>query len=325
MATIKQISSGRWQCRIRRKGYSDVAKSFATREDAQKWARGVERSMDLGEYSPPEVVTGTLADLLDRYEKEVTPSKRGAAQEKYRLAVLRADKINKLNIKAITPAEVAAFRDRRLAKVKPTTALHDLCTLSAVLEHARLEWSYPITNPVRAIRKPSMDRGRDRRLNNGEYEALLAELKKCRNKWIAPLFVFSIETACRRGEALKLKWDDVDLGKRLAVFRGTKTGGDRVIPLSTKAVAVLSALPRDIKGKVFPVPAPTLRSAFEHACKRAEITGLRWHDLRHEGVSQLHEKGLSTVEVASISGHKTLACLARYSHMKTEALARKLG
>lgn len=325
MATIKQLSSGRWQCRIRRKSFPVLVQSFATKDDAQKWARGIERQMDLGEFSPPETVTATLSDLLDRYEKEVTPSKRGAAQEKYRLAVIRADKVSKLNVKAITPAEAAAFRDRRLAKVKPTTVLHDLCTLSAVFEHARLEWSIPITNPVRAIRKPSMDRGRDRRFQDGEYDRLHAELEKCRNKWVAPLFVFSIETACRRGEAFKLTWSDVDLTKRVAAFRDTKTGDDRVIPLSAKAVEVLSALPRDIKGKVFPVPAPTVRSAFTHACKRAKVEGLRWHDLRHEGVSRLHEKGLSTVEVASISGHKTLACLARYSHMKAEALAKKLG
>lgn len=324
MATFRQRGN-KWQGIIRRQNFPDVTKTFLTKEDAQKWARGIERQMDLGEFSPPEAVTATLTELLNRYEREVTPSKRGAAQERYRLAVIRADQISNLNIKAIGPAEVAAFRDRRLGKVKTTTALHDLCTLSAVLEHARLEWSIPVTNPVKAIRKPSMGKGRDRRLHDSEYDRLLAELRKCRSQWIAPLFVFSVETACRRGEALALQWRDVDLFKRVATFRETKTGDDRVIPLSAKAVEVLSALPRDIKGKVFPVHVPTVRSAFECACARAGVEGLRWHDLRHEGVSRLHELGLSTVEVASISGHKTLACLARYSHMKAEALAKKLG
>lgn len=260
MASIRQRGD-KWQCRIQRQDFPVVSKTFLAKEDAQRWARGIERQMDLGEFSPPESVTATLAELLTRYEKEVTPSKRGATQEKYRLSVLRADKIAKLNAKAITPAEVAAFRDRRLAKVKPTTALHDLCTLSAVLEHARLEWSVPIANPVRAIRKPSLGQGRDRRLAQGEFERLETELKKCRNKWMAALFIFSIETACRRGEALKLKWADVDLPKRLAVFRGTKTGGNRVIPLSAKALEVMAALPRDINGNVFPVPVPTVELA----------------------------------------------------------------
>lgn len=324
MASIR-FRGEKWQCRIQRQSYPALSKAFLSKEDALRWARGIERLMDLGEYTPDQIGNTILADLLDRYLKEVTPCKRGALQEKYRLGVIRADKVASLSIKSITPAEVAAFRDRRLAKVKPITVLHDLCTLSAVFEHARLEWSYAITNPVRGIRKPSMGRGRDRRLVDDEEQRLLAELRKARSTWMVPLFQFSIETACRRGEALKLQWADVDLNKRIAVLRGTKNGDNRVIPLSGKAVQVLAALPRDLKGYVFPVPIPTVHSAFKRACERASIKDLRWHDLRHEGVSRLHELGLSTVEVASISGHKTLACLARYSHMKVERLAAKLA
>lgn len=324
MASIR-FRTNKWQCRIQRLGYPVLSKAFDTKEDAQRWARGVERAMDLGEYTSAETDTTTLADLIDRYKKEVTPTKRGAVQEKYRLGVVRADKVATLNIKSITSADVAAFRDRRLGKVKPVTARHDLCALSGVFEHARLEWSYPITNPVRGIRKPSIGQGRDRRLVGNEEERLLTAFQKCRSSWIKPLFQFSIETACRQSEALKLKWADVDMGKRIAILRGTKNGDNRIIPLSGKALQVLKALPRDLKGNVFPVPMPTVRSAFECACKRAEIEGLRWHDLRHEAVSRLHERGLSTVEVASISGHKTLACLARYSHMKVERLAEKLA
>lgn len=322
MATIRQRGD-RYQVRIQRKGFPDVSKSFTTKEDAQKWARGIERQMDLGEFSP--VGLDTLADLIARYLKEVTPHKKGATQERYRLAGIKADRIGKLAVKDLSPVEVAAYRDRRLKDRKPVTVLHDLCTLSAVLEHARLEWSVPITNPVRAIRKPSAGKGRDRRLQDGEYERLLAELRKARTPWIAPLFVFSIETACRRGEALALKWSDVDLAKRIAVFRDTKVGESRVIPLSKAAVATLEALPRDMKGRVFPISDTGVDGSFRCACKRAGIDGLRWHDLRHEGVSRLHELGLSTVEVASVSGHKTLACLGRYSHMKAETLAKKLG
>jgi len=324
MASIR-FRGEKWQCRIQRQGYPTLSKAFINKEDALRWARGIERSMDLGEYSPAETTKTTLAELIDRYKREVTPTKRGALQERYRLGVIEADKLASMNIKSITSAEVAAFRDRRLARVKPITARHDLCTLSAVFEHARLEWSYAITNPVRGIRKPSMGHGRERRLEGDEEQRLLAELHKCRSPWIAPLFLFSIETACRRSEALKLQWADVDLSKRIAVLRGTKNGDNRVIPLSGKAVKVLSALPRDLKGHVFPVPMPTVRSAFEYARERANIKDLRWHDLRHEAVSRLHELGLSTVEVASISGHKTLACLARYSHMKVERLAAKLA
>lgn len=324
MASIR-FRTHKWQCRIQRQGYPTLSKAFDTKEDAQRWARGIERAMDLGEYEPADTTVITLADLIDRYKKEVTPTKRGASREKYRLDGIKADKVASLNIKTITSADVAAFRDRRMLKVKPITARHDLCAISGVFEHARLEWSYAITNPVRGVRMPPMGKGRDRRLVGDEEERLLAELQHCRSKWMVPLFVFSIETACRQGEALKLKWADIDMGKRIAVFRETKNGDNRVIPLSGQVIQLLTKLPRDLKGNVFPVPMPTVRSAFEQARKRANLRDLRWHDLRHEAVSRLHELGLSTVEVAAISGHKTLACLARYTHMKVERLAEKLA
>lgn len=129
MASIR-FRGEKWQCRIQRQGYPTLSKAFINKEDAQRWARGIERSMDLGEYSPAETTKTTLADLIDRYKKEVTPTKRGALQERYRLGVIEADKLAGMNIKAITSAEVAAFRDRRLVTVKPITARHDLCTLT---------------------------------------------------------------------------------------------------------------------------------------------------------------------------------------------------
>lgn len=324
MATIRQRGS-RWQCRVRRLGIPDVNKSFSTREDAQKWARKIERQIDLETYSPVEHETMLLGDLLERYKIEVTPTKKGASQEIYRLGIIKADNLAKLTLKALTPALVAAFRERRLKTVKPVTVLHDLCTLSAVLEHARLEWSFPIANAVRAIRKPSIGRGRERRLEQNEEDILLQELLKCRNQWIAPMFLIALETTCRRGELVKVRWSDVDLHKRIAVLRDTKAGDDRVIPLSTKAVRILSSLPRSIDGRVFPVNPEGITHSFVLACKRGGIENLRWHDLRHEGVSRLFEKGLDTIEVSSISGHKTLACLKRYAHMKAERLAERLG
>ena len=71
MATIRQRGN-RYQVRIQRNGFPDVSKSFLTKEDAQKWARTIERQMDLGEYVP--VGLEKLGDLLDRYQKEVTES-----------------------------------------------------------------------------------------------------------------------------------------------------------------------------------------------------------------------------------------------------------
>lgn len=105
-----------------------------------------------------------------------------------------------------------------------------------------------------------------------------------------------------------------------------KTGEPRAVPLSSGAIAALESLPRAIKGRVIPIDHMTLYKAFERACGRAGIEDYTWHDLRHEALSRLAERGDFTVlELAAVSGHKTLQMLKRYTHLQAENLAKKLG
>ena len=70
----------------------------------------------------------------------------------------------------------------------------------------------------------------------------------------------------------------------------------------------------------------TLYKAFERACQRAEIRALTFHDLRHEALSRLAERGdFSVLELAAVSGHKSLQVLKRYTHLQAEKLAAKLA
>lgn len=73
--------------------------------------------------------------------------------------------------------------------------------------------------------------------------------------------------------------------------------------------------------------AESMSQAFERACEphRATIVGLRFHDLRHEAANRLFEKGLNVMEVAAITCHKILEMLKRYTHLRAEDLAQKLG
>lgn len=324
MATIRKRKD-RWQCRIQRKGYPDITKTFPSKEEALKWSRGVEHSIDEGTFVPEQRKQQyILAELIDRYKKEVTPSKKSAAQEEYRLAMIKRDPISKLDASMITACDAAEFRDRRLKKVKPTTVHHDLCTLSAVFEQARLEWFLPLTNPVKNIRKPSLGRGRERRLSKIEEQQLRNELLQSKNPLILSIVEMAIETACRRSELLNLSWKNVDLARRIALLEDTKNGENRLIPLSSRAIAILQSQPKSTD-LVFPVTGESVTRSFINACRRAGISNLRFHDLRHEGVSRLFELGLNPIEVSSISGHKTLACLMRYAHAQTSELALRLG
>ena len=130
----------------------------------------------------------------------------------------------------------------------------------------------------------------------------------------------------RQGELLGLRWGNVDLKNRVALLPLTKNGDSRAVPLSSEAVAVLVALPRPIDDVVFPAERLTLYHAFTAACKRAGLTDFTWHDLRHEALSRLAERGdFSVLELAAVSGHKTLQMLKKYTHLQASKLAEKMG
>lgn len=130
----------------------------------------------------------------------------------------------------------------------------------------------------------------------------------------------------RRGELLALQWTNVDLEKRIAFLPMTKNGESRGVPLSSRAVTIFRALPGSRGGSVFgALTAQAVQLSFRRAVRRAGISGLRLHDLRHEATSRFFEKGLNVMEVAAVTGHKTLQMLKRYTHLSATDLATRLG
>lgn len=336
MATIRKRGD-KWQARVQRRGIPPQSKSFATRSDAEKWSRAVEREIDLGVYvarAPAE--RSTLDDILKRYVEEVTPTKRGRVLEGIRLSALRRRSISKISLAALSAKHIASYRDERLKTVSPVTVNRDLDDLSAVLNHARKEWGMPVSNVVSEIRRPSRGRGRDRVLDKHEEKRLLESLeggrdaqgrfiKGTRNPWVKLLVQLALETAMRRGELLALEWQNVDLKKRLAYLPITKNGESRIVPLSPQAVAVLSSIPRALSGRIFAISPMALRKAFERACESAGVQDFHFHDLRHTATTRLAEKLPNLIELASVTGHKDVRMLARYYHPKAEELVKKLG
>ncbi|MCI2809705.1 tyrosine-type recombinase/integrase [Eoetvoesiella caeni] len=138
------------------------------------------------------------------------------------------------------------------------------------------------------------------------------------------LIVFLLCTAARRGEALALKWEHVDLEGRSAHFPMTKNGRPRTVPLRREIVNMLGDLPR--KGdNVFNVSVDTLKNAWQRMLKGAAIKDLHVHDLRHEAISAIAETGkFSLIDLQAISGHKDVRMLLRYSHLCVRKLATRL-
>jgi integrase len=327
MATIRQRND-RWQAIVKRTGYPTQSKTFTLKKDAEKWARLQERLIDAGEWIDTTVRDRqtTLGELLDRYAKEVSSSKRGSRAETYRIETLKKHGLAKREVSTITPQMMASWRDTRLSEVSSGTALRELQLLRHVFTMAIREWGIPISkNPVSLIRKPPAGKARDRVLTTSERTALVTACCQCRNPWIKPVVVFALETAARRGEILALRWKDVDLSHRTAILQVTKTGQPRRIPLSRSCVGMLETLPRSVDGKVFPVSMEALKQAYERAVARAGITDFTFHDLRHDSLTRLAKQGLSVLELRAISGHTTANMLQRYVSIDAGELAMKLG
>ena len=330
MATFRKRND-KWQARVQRTGQSSIAKSFNSKADAVKWSRNVESQLDLGTLAPKQTMP-RLRSMLERYAAEVTPTKKGESQERYRAAQLMKTKLADLFMDKITGEVVAKYRDQRLTEVSNNTVRLELAFLSVVFEQSRKEWGLAVSNPVRQIRMPKPGKPRTRRLEAGEEEALLKACTSSGAHYLHSFVVLAVETGMRFGELAGVLCKHVDFHKRTIYLPDTKNGQARTVPLSTRALAAIQILPRSITGRLFTVKPGSIRSAFLIAVQKAKafspegiLQNLRFHDLRHEAVTRLFEKGLNPIEVGMVSGHKTLSMLQRYTHLRSKELVHKLG
>ena len=320
-----------WQVKIRRKGWPSQTATFDTKARAEAWVRQIEGEMDQGVFvSRAEAEATTLHEALERYEGEVMPRKKAttANRERDRVRSWAASSLARRPLASIRGKDVAStIRDMEGRGLSPNTIRLHLALLSHLFNTARTAWGMEsLTNPVDLVKgqRPKLPGGRTRRLQDGEHARLLTAAQAYGGE-IGPLITWAIETAMRRGEIAAMRWEHLDRKARVLLIPETKTGTPRRVPLSTAALSVLDALPRRIDGRVWGMRPDSISQAFERVCRAAGIDGLTFHDLRHEATSRLFEKGLNPMQVAAITGHKTLQMLKRYTHLRAEDLVGRLG
>ena len=332
MASVRKHGD-KWQARVQRKDQPSIAKSFNNKTDALKWARNVESQLDLGTLAPKQTMPH-LMPMVDRYVEEVTPLKKGKSQECYRANQFRKTKLADMQLDKITGEVVAQYRDERLQQVSANTVRLELAFLSVVFEQCRKEWGLAVSNPIRQIRMPKPGKPRQRRLEADEEEALLQACRESGAHYLQTFVILAIETGMRFGELANVTWTNVNLDKRTIFLPDTKNGSSRTVPLSTRALNAIHTQPRSIGGRLFLAKPGSIRSAFLIVLRKAQTTkpeskeflrGLRFHDLRHEAVTRLFEKGLNPIEVGMVSGHKTLSMLQKYTHLRAVDLVTKLA
>lgn len=362
MASITRRGDLQWQARVRRKGYPVQIKTFNTRAEAEAWARLIESEIDRGVFvSRAEAESTTLAEALDRYDREIAASKKGYVQEASLLRIWKSTVIASRSMASVRSADIAKLRDDWLKQtnppLKPASVVRRLAVLSHVFSIARKEWGMEsLLNPLELVRKPPANNARTRRIaaaetdtdsprqtEAGELERVVA----ASGSDLLPAIIWiAVETAMRRGEIVDLRWEHVDLRRRVAHLPDTKNGSSRDVPLSTRAVEVLkerqkAARTRSNNGRVFPIRSDAVTRAFERAVERARavyiteckdagkspgksyLMDLRFHDLRHEATSRLASI-FPMHELAKITGHRDPRMLMRYYHPHAEELAKRL-
>lgn len=335
MATIR-LNRNKWQAIVRRTGYPQQSKTFIKKTDARKWARQTEAKLDAGFLSGSKSckIDMRVIDLLIRYRDTVTPNKKGKSSESKRIDTYMDQPWAKLYLSAISPAIFSAYRDTRLKHVKPATVRRDLGLLRAIFEYGIREWNIKLPeNPLAKIQKPKEPEARQRRLEDGELQAIISASERHREPWLKNGILLAIETGMRRGELLKLEWNDVNNEDSTLLIRDSKNGSSRIIPLSIQAINILKHQQRDSSKPsklIFPVSANAFQLSWQRCKKRIakdnpKILDLRFHDLRHEAISRFFELGLSVPEVALISGHKDVRMLFRYTHLRASDIVGKLN
>jgi integrase len=329
MATFRKRNN-RWQAQVRRADATPLTKTFDSRAEAAAWARAQETRLSNARPTARrfDLRSITVGDLIDRYAGEVTPIKRSAVNEAIRLQLIRRDPLASVALVKLDAGHIAAFRDRRLAKVGHETVRRDLGTLHHIFQVATHTWGIPLAgNPVVGVRRPAPSPARERRLREGELEGLKTALTKTRNPVLQDAIAFVLETGLRRGELLGLRWSEIDLARGTIRLPLTKNGRSRTVPLSPAASQLLASRRAVSDGTpmVFPMTGNALRLSWQRLTKRAGVEDLHFHDLRHEAISRLFERGLSVPEVAVVSGHRTPSMLLRYAHAFTDQIRRKLA
>jgi len=338
-----------YRVQIRRNGVYQ-SRTFPTLREAREWRSITDGKVSGGEpVNTREARNTTLAQACDwMLEGSRTGTNANAKNIKAKLRYWKTTVFANWSIVAIFDWDLIEWRRDVLdednavdgetvgpdAECGPQSVIHRLNALSKLIQTWSRAHRVSVENPVKAGVRPAKPDGRNRRLQDGEEKRLLDAAAKSPGFWLQAAIVIAIETCIRQSELATLIWGRVRLDAEYPYIDLPKTKNDRPrrVPLSVRAVAAFrTLLPAGdcaILGSVPVIPVETGRGiahAFRVVVTDIEFPGLRWHDLRHEGISRLFElTDLRDHEIMAITGHLTPAMLARYTHLRADRLGARL-
>lgn len=336
MATFQRRGT-RWRAIVRKKGHPSQSKTFTTKARAQAWVKHVEGEFENAAAGvlPPL----TIEEVLDRHDAHLERISSRGRKNKTAANNLKKGLDTEMLVTRLDYADLAEYCTTRLEVdgVQPSTVKYDMMHLSGAITTCVVEEVLPVTLQAKMSnwRKGLYRAGligdptaRDRRPTNEELAELLAHSrhnKALRRIGYHVLIRFAVDSCMRLDEICSLRWEDLDEVNGTILVRlrkHPKKKTDEVVPLMGDSLAIIQAQPRESE-RIFPFNTESVSNGFRRICRFLEIEDLHFHDLRHEGISRLFERGYQIQEVAMVSGHKDWKSLQRYVNLRPGALVNK--
>ena len=313
---------------VRLKGHETQTKTFDKKAHAKAWITDTEAALRKKEIASRGINIGSL---FTRYLKEVAPVKKISPDTTRALKHIGNTTANlylcDLNFEAIT-----AWKKEHHSGAGGASMTRYLSRIGTVLNTAEALWGVTIPwADWRRLKFNLKNMGvtgkspdRIRRLKVGELE--LVKSKISTRLPLSEIIDFALDTCLRSGEITRIRWDDVDRVKRTLLVRARKhptekVTNDQTIPLLGDSLAIIDRQPKG-DDRIFPHVSDSVEAAWRRARNKAGVEDLPFHDLRHEAISRLFEKGYQIQEVAIVSGHKSWNSLKIYTNLKPESLHR---
>jgi len=318
MATVRKLTlksgSTSYRAIIKAGGKQVASKCFARRNDAVAWARRLEadreRMTALGQPGGSKLFREVAAMVL------AIPAKDVSRELRVRWWV---DRIGAKAIGRIETADLRQHLDAYAADHAPASVNRLRAAVSAVFRHAVRE-GWLTGNPAKGLAHRTEPKGIVRWLEPDERTRLLAACDASPWPKLGLLVRFLLGTGARLGEAMALRWCDLDLIQRRAYLAVTKNGDARVLVMPETLVAALRQHRAIGAALVFgreddPSKPFHFRKHWNAARTAAGMPDLRLHDCRHDVASQLVMNGATLHEVGQVLGHRSVQTSARYAHL----------
>lgn len=308
------------------------ASSFTNRKSAEFEQQEFQRSILNQKYGYLEIKGISFDKFAEEYRDKVSVRKKSFKSDLSRQKIL-CNYFKGSLLYEIKAKDIDEYIQSRLgcisARKRPvsrTSINRELELLKAMLNKA-IEWEYLETNPARKIKK-FREENRDRIISASEVNKLIRLAKEPLRSFI----LLAVHTGMRRGEILKLRWEDVHLDEKYLFIKHTKTYCSRKIPINNAIVSLLNKLREKVPTNEYVFANPKtnrpyveISSSWGTLLKKANIANLTFHDLRGIFATYFHSQDHDLLALQRMLGHQSIQTTLRYAQPLWASMQKSVG